>query len=64
MEKRECDRELKPETLTVLDKPNDHYRVLILSGGMCDGGPLTFKIHRYYITGLVGDVGRCIITTR
>jgi hypothetical protein len=46
VKKRECDKELKPEALTLLEKPTDHYRVLILSDGMCDGGPLTFKIPR------------------
>jgi hypothetical protein len=43
---RHCDKELKPEALTLLRPPTDHYHLLILSDGMCDGGPLEFKIPR------------------
>jgi hypothetical protein len=43
---RQCDEELKPEALTVLEETPEHYRVLILSDGMCDGGPLAFKLPR------------------
>jgi hypothetical protein len=46
VKQRECDKELKPEALTLLEQPTDHYRLLILSDGMCDGGPLEFKIPR------------------
>ncbi|PWB80331.1 MAG: hypothetical protein C3F11_18235 [Methylocystaceae bacterium] len=43
---RECDKEIKLEALAVLEDDKDHYRILILSDGMCDGGPLTFRIPR------------------
>jgi hypothetical protein len=46
VKRRHCDRELKPEALTLLGPPTDHYHLLILSDGMCDGGPLEFKIPR------------------
>jgi hypothetical protein len=40
------DKETKPEALAVLEDAADHYRVLILSDGMCDGGPLSFVLNR------------------
>lgn len=43
---RPCDERIKPEALTVLEEEKDRYRILILSDGMCDGGPLTFEIRR------------------
>jgi len=44
---RSCDDELKPEALAVIgDKPGNPYRVVVLSDGMCDGGPLGFTIPR------------------
>lgn len=43
---RECDKEIKPEALTVLEDEPDHYRILIISDGLCDGGPLAFRIPR------------------
>ena len=43
VKQRECDKELKPEALTLLEETADQYRLLILSDGMCDGGPLAFK---------------------
>ncbi|MGH6752414.1 MAG: DUF3616 domain-containing protein, partial [Bradyrhizobium sp.] len=43
---RECDKELKPEALAVIEDASDHYRVAVLSDGMCDGGPMTFVIPR------------------
>ena len=46
VKQRECDKELKPEALTLLEETADQYRLLILSDGMCDGGPLAFKIPR------------------
>lgn len=41
-----CDEEIKPEALAVLEESVDSYRTLILSDGMCDGGPLLFRIPR------------------
>ena len=43
---RACDSELKPEAITVLEESAQNYRVLVLSDGMCDGGPLTFTVPR------------------
>jgi hypothetical protein len=43
---RGCDDELKPEALAVVEDTADHYGIVILSDGMCDGGPLAFKILR------------------
>jgi hypothetical protein len=44
---RECDEDLKPEALAVIeDAENRPYRVVILSDGMCDGGPLAFAVQR------------------
>jgi hypothetical protein len=43
---RECDKELKPEALAVLEDSATQYRLVILSDGMCDGGPLSFNIQR------------------
>ena len=39
-------KELKPEAITVLEESTSAYRVLVLSDGMCDGGPLVFTIAR------------------
>jgi hypothetical protein len=41
-----CDKETKPEALAVLQETATAYRVLVLSDGMCDGGPLQFDIPR------------------
>lgn len=41
-----CDKETKPEALAVLAETATSYRVLVLSDGMCDGGPLVFDIPR------------------
>ena len=41
-----CDKETKPEALTVLEESATAYRVLVLSDGMCDGGPLVFDVAR------------------
>lgn len=38
--------ELKPEALTVLADSAQSYKLLVLSDGMCDGGPLAFTIPR------------------
>ena len=43
---RACDTELKPEALAVLEQTAQNYRVVVLSDGMCDGGPLTFTVPR------------------
>ena len=43
---RPCDVELTPEALTVLAESAHSYQVLVLSDGMCDGGPLTFTVPR------------------
>ena len=41
-----CDKELKPEAMTVLEETPAAYRLLVLSDGMCDGGPLAFTLAR------------------
>jgi hypothetical protein len=43
---RDCDKETKPEALAVLEDSPKRYRIMILSDGMCDGGPLLFDIPR------------------
>lgn len=43
---RKCDKELKPEAMTVLEETPQAYKLLVLSDGMCDGGPLTFTVPR------------------
>lgn len=43
---RKCDKELKPEALTVLEETPQAYRLLVLSDGMCDGGALAFTLAR------------------
>ena len=43
---RNCDKELKPEAMTVLEETPSVYKLLVLSDGMCDGGPLTFTVPR------------------
>ena len=43
---RSCDKELKPEAMTVLKETPTVYRLLVLSDGMCDGGPLAFTVAR------------------
>ncbi len=37
---------VKPEALAVVGGDARHYRVLVLSDGMCDGGPLVFTVPR------------------
>ena len=46
VELRPCDKELKPEAITVLEETPAAYRLLVLSDGMCDGGPLVFTLPR------------------
>ena len=43
---RPCDADLKPEAMTVLEETPQAYKLLILSDGMCDGGPLAFTVPR------------------
>ncbi|WP_114973196.1 DUF3616 domain-containing protein [Rhodoferax ferrireducens] len=43
---RKCDVQTKPEALTVLEETPQAYKLLVLSDGMCDGGPLVFTIPR------------------
>jgi uncharacterized protein DUF3616 len=43
---RACDKEIKPEALAVLAESPKRYRIMILSDGLCDGGPLLFDIPR------------------
>jgi hypothetical protein len=43
---RKCDKEIKPEAITVLGQTPAAYRLLVLSDGLCDGGALVFDIPR------------------
>ena len=43
---RNCDEELKPEAITVLEETPQAYKLLVLSDGMCDGGALAFTVAR------------------
>jgi hypothetical protein len=43
---RKCDDELKPEAIAVLKDAPDVLDFVIMSDGMCDGGPLRFTIQR------------------
>ncbi|MEO6320478.1 MAG: DUF3616 domain-containing protein [Polaromonas sp.] len=43
---RQCDKELKPEAITVLEETPAAYKLLVLSDGLCDGGALAFTIAR------------------
>jgi Protein of unknown function (DUF3616) len=40
----DCRKEFKPEAMTLLEDGGSFRRLLILSDGLCDGGPLAFKI--------------------
>ena len=44
VKQRWCDADIKPEALTVLADTPQGYQVLVLSDGLCDGGPLPFKL--------------------
>jgi len=44
VKQRSCDADIKPEALTVLTEARLGYQVLVLSDGLCDGGPLLFKL--------------------
>jgi len=39
-----CHEEIKPEAMTLLTDGPDFRRILILSDGLCDGGPLSYRI--------------------
>lgn len=41
-----CFEALKPEALAILDQSPSRFRILVLSDGVCDGGPLVFEIPR------------------
>lgn len=41
-----CQDDLKPEALAILAESAASYRVLVLSDGVCDGGPLVFDVPR------------------
>ncbi|MDB5743986.1 MAG: hypothetical protein JWR68_2301 [Polaromonas sp.] len=41
-----CDKALKPEAMAVLEETPAAYRLLLLSDGMCDGGPLVLTLKR------------------
>jgi hypothetical protein len=43
---RKCDKELKPEAITLLEETPAAYSLLVLSDGMCDGGALLFRLVR------------------
>ncbi len=44
---RRCDKEIKPEALTLLPgEAGQPYRLLVFSDGMCDGGALMFHAPR------------------
>lgn len=43
---RKCDDDIKPEAMTVLEETLHVYKLLVLSDGMCDGGPLAFTVPR------------------
>jgi len=43
---RRCDAEIKPEALTVLQETSSSYQLLMLSDGLCDGGPLAFTLEK------------------
>ena len=42
----QCDRETKPEAMTVLQESERGFKLLVLSDGMCDGGAMVFEIPR------------------
>ena len=43
---RACDKEVKPEAMAVLEETPAAYKLLVLSDGLCDGGPLAFTLAR------------------
>jgi hypothetical protein len=46
IKRRSCDDdEIKPEALALVDE-QDHGRIVVMSDGLCDGGPLVFKLEQ------------------
>lgn len=43
---RTCDKQIKPEALAVWGETPQTYNLLVLSDGLCDGGPLAFTVPR------------------
>jgi len=43
---RACDKEVKPEAITLLQSDATRYRLLVLSDGLCDGGARVFEVPR------------------
>ena len=41
-----CFEALKPEALAILDESATRFRVLVMSDGVCDGGPMIFDLPR------------------
>ncbi len=41
-----CSRQIKPEAMAVLEDSPQHYRIAVLSDGLCDGGPMRFTVPR------------------
>lgn len=41
-----CFEALKPEALAIVDESSKHFRVVVLSDGVCDGGPLIFDVSK------------------
>ncbi|WP_374566552.1 DUF3616 domain-containing protein [Ideonella sp.] len=41
-----CSDAIKPEALSILEESTTRYRIVVLSDGVCDGGPLVFDIPR------------------
>lgn len=46
VELRDCDKELKPEAIAAIRDDSEALEVVVMSDGMCDGGPLKFVIRR------------------
>jgi hypothetical protein len=44
MDLRACDKEIKPEAITVLQESPQALQLLVLSDGLCDGGAMVFDI--------------------
>lgn len=43
---RDCDKELKPEAIAITRDSREALEVVVMSDGMCDGGPLKFVVQR------------------
>ncbi len=46
VKQRACDVQIKPEALSVLTETPRGYQLLVISDGLCDGGPLLFKVSK------------------